>query len=207
MKIIIKSTPEELKRAQHWWDGLEAQWKMVYNEALFGKGPTLEPPKDDELILMLVRVNTIRLAGPFAYNPNTTIKLTNLSGLVPLYHLNFISISNMHIESLEELKNHVNLEHLYVYENRLQSLKGIENLRNLKNLYCHSNEITSLEPVKNLTQLEVLYVNFNKLTKFDGLTEAHADHIRQFYGLPNDGIRDKEILRLQNEIGIICRKA
>ena len=66
MQFIIKSTPEEVLRARSWWNNLEVQWKFAFNEALFGKGPVLEPPSDDHMMFLLVGIDTIRMAGPGA---------------------------------------------------------------------------------------------------------------------------------------------
>ncbi len=206
MKFIIKTTPEELKRARKWWNDLEMQWKFAYNEAVFGKGTVIEPPKDDELMMLLIKADTLRFAGPFAHSPNVSSPLTNLSGLIPLYHLKYLSITNMHFTSLKALKRHTQLEHLFVYENRLTSLEGIENMKNLENLYVQGNQITDLTPIKNLTKITTLYVSNNRLTKIEGLTEKHADNMKKFYVLPNDDLPDREIIKTQNRIGILCRK-
>ena len=205
MKFIIKTTPEELQRARKWWNDLEMLWKFAYNEAVFGKGTVVEPPKDDELMILLIRADTLRFAGPFAVKPNVTSPLTNLSGLIPLYHLKYLSITNMHFTSLKELRRHTQLEHLFVYENRLTSLEGIENMTNLVTLYAQGNQIGDLSPIKNLTNLHTFYISNNRLTKINGLTEKHGDKMRKFYVLPNEDLPDREIIRTQNQIGIICR--
>jgi hypothetical protein len=206
MKFIIKTTPEELARARKWWNDLEMAWQFAYNEAVFGKGMVVEPPKDDELMLLLIRADTLRFAGPMAVRPNVTMPLTNLSGLIPLYHLKYLSITNMHFTSLRELQRHTQLEHLFIYENRLTSLEGIEKMKNLQELYAQGNQLTDLSPIKNLTNLTTLYVSNNRLTKINGLTEKHADKMKRFYVLPNDDLPDREIIRTQNTIGILCRK-
>lgn len=205
MQFIVKTTPEELKRAQQWWRDLEMQWKLAYNEAVFGKGPVLEPPKDDELMILLIRADTLRFAGPFAHNSNVTTKLTNLSGLIPLYHLFYLSISHMDITSLKELKRHTKLEHLFVQNNKITSLEGVENMTKLKELYFLNNQVTDLSPVKGLTNLETLYASNNQLTSLNGVTEAHADNMKKFYALPNDNLKDRNIIKFQNSVGIICR--
>ncbi|MEN0005448.1 MAG: leucine-rich repeat domain-containing protein [Bacteroidota bacterium] len=205
MNIHIKTTPEELLRARKWWGDLEAQWKMVYNEALFARGPVLEPLKDEELMMLLVGVDTLRLAGPLAISPNTSVVLTNLSGLLPLQRLKYLSISNMKISSLEGLRLHTNLEYLYVYENKLTSIKGVEGMKNLKEFYFQSNEVEDLTPIKQLTNLEVVYASGNKIEKINGITTKHKK-IKKFYILPNDSLHDREIIRIQNELGILCRQ-
>ncbi|NJL76839.1 MAG: leucine-rich repeat domain-containing protein [Saprospiraceae bacterium] len=83
---------------------------------------------------------------------------------------------------------------------------GIEGMENLKELYVQGNEITSLMPLQHLTNLEVLYASGNQLTSFDGITEAHAEKMKSFRVLPNEGIRDKTVIQFQNSIGIICKQ-
>lgn len=205
MQIIVKSHPEELQRARNWWQGLELQWKMAYNETAFGKGPTMEPPKDDELMLFLMQVDTLRFAGPGAQAPNMTTVLTNLSGLVPLYRLRYISVSNTRITSLKPLANHRNLVHLFAYDNQLASLEGIENLSHLKDLYVQNNQIKDLKPLKKLLNLETVYVSGNQLQELKGISKSHAKKMRNFYAMPNPNLRDSEILKFQNRCGIICK--
>ncbi|MEM6772539.1 MAG: leucine-rich repeat domain-containing protein, partial [Bacteroidota bacterium] len=204
---IVKTTPAELQRARQWWRDLELQWKLAYNEAVFGVGPTVEPPHDDHLMLLLLQIDTLRFAGPGAENANVTTPLTNLSGLIPLYHLSYLSVTFMHLTGLTELARHTRLQHLFVYNNQLASLKGIEQATGLVNLYAQCNKLRDVEPIRRLVQLETIYVNYNELTSLGGITQKHEEKLRRFYALPNDDIRDREILRVQNEIGIICRKA
>lgn len=205
MNFIIKTTPDEVKRARKWWQDLEMQWKMAYNEAVFLKGPTIEPPKDEEMMMLLIGADTLRFAGPLASNPNISMKLTNLSGLIPLYQLKYLSISHTHISSLQELSRFSKMEHLFVYNNKLTSLNGVQNMLGLKEIYCQVNEITSLLPVKGLTNLHTLYISDNKITSFDGLTEKHSEKLRTFYALPNEDLPQKELIRLQNELGIMYK--
>lgn len=205
MQIIVKTAPEELKRARQWWQDLEMQWKFAYNEAVFGKGPSIEPPKDEELMILLIRADTLRFAGPMAQNPNITNPLTNLSGLIPLYHLRYLSLTHMKITGLRELTRHTQMEHLFVYDNQIKSLEGIEGMLNLKDLYLQNNEVEDLLPIARLTNLKTIYASNNHIKKINGLSEKHGDCLRKFYILPNDDLPDREIIRTQNEIGIICR--
>jgi hypothetical protein len=205
MQFIVKTTPEELQRAKKWWKDLEGQWKMAYNEAVFGKGPTLEPPHDDALMVLLIQADTLRFAGPLAIKPNITTPLTNLSGLIPLYHLTYLSITNMHFTSVRELSRFTKMKHLFLYDNRIESLSGIEHMVDLVDLYVQNNQLTDLSPLRNLTKIQTLYVSKNKLRKINGLTEKHSDNLKRFYVQPNDDLPDREIIRTQNELGIICR--
>lgn len=205
MQFIVHTTPEELQRARQWWQDLEGQWKMAYNETAFGKGPTLEPPHDDELMLLLLQVDTLRFAGPLAPHPNMSTTLTNLSGLIPLYHLRFLSLSHHQITDLQPLQRFTNMRHLFLYNNQLKSLRGIEKMSELEDLYVQHNQLTSIEPLRRLTSLKTVYVSSNCLTDLKGITKAHAQHLKKFYVQPNDDLPDREIIRIQNEIGILCR--
>lgn len=206
MQFIVKTTPEELKRARKWWDDLEMQWKFAYNEAVFGKGPVIEPPKDDELMILLIRADTLRFAGPLAPNPNLSQPFNNLSGLIPLYHLRYLSISHTGVKSLLPLKRFTNMEHLFLYNNQIESLEGIENMIELKDLYVQNNKIKSLAPLRNLIKLDTVYVSGNELEKIDGLNLKHEENLKHFYVLPNEKLRQREIIRVQNELGIIGKK-
>lgn len=207
MQIIVKTTPEEVLKAHKWWQALETQWKMAYNEAVFGKGPTLESPKDEELITLLVRADSLRFAGPLAAHPNVSTPLTNLSGLVPLYHLTYLSISNMHLTSLEALRPFTRMRHLFVYENRLTSLRGIENMLDLQELFAQNNKIGDILPITRLTKIKTLYINGNQIKDAKGLTESHGKTMQRLFLLPNENISQREIIRIQNEIGLLCRTA
>jgi len=204
--IQIKTTPLEVLKAQQWWNGLETQWKMAFNEGLFGVGPTLEPPKDEFLIMMLTRVDKIRLTGPLAVAPNLSFRLTNLSGVQGLTNLNFLTVSNCEIESLKPLSNLRKLKHLFLNNNRITSLKGIERLTHLEDLYVNVNEITDLKPLKKLTNLKNTYVNYNKLISLEGIHTGHAKNLRNFYVEPNEDLPHKEIIRLQLQEGILCKR-
>lgn len=205
MQFIVHTTPDELKRARQWWRDLEAQWKMAYNESVYGKGPTLEPPKDEELMLLLLQIDTLRFAGPLAQHPNISTPLTNLSGLIPLYHLTYLSISNMSISDLRPLRRFTKMRYLFIYENQITSLEGIEQMTELEDLYVQNNQLTSLLPLQSLTNLSTIYVSNNRLTSLQGITKAHAEKLKKLYVLPNDDLPDREVIRIQNELGVLCR--
>lgn len=205
MSFTIKVSSAEMARAKLWWQQLELQWKLAYNEAVFGKGPTLEPPQNDALMMLLIRADTLRFAGPLAVNPNVSTPLTNLSGLVPLYHLRYLSITNMHLTQLRELARFTELRHLFVYDNRITSLEGVEHLTQLEELYFQNNAVTDLRPIRGLTKLATLYASNNRLTSLEGLTPQHEKHMKRCHVLPNAGLTDRAILQAQQKLGIICR--
>ncbi|MBX2929633.1 MAG: leucine-rich repeat domain-containing protein [Saprospiraceae bacterium] len=194
-----------IQTAQAWWNKLELQWKIAFNEAVFGKGSSAEPPKDDELPALLNQTEVLRLAGPAAYSPNVSAALTNLSGIEALHQLRFLSVTSMQLKSIRELAPLTQLRNLYLYDNQIESLEGIETLTELEELYFQNNLVADLRPLQNLTRLRVIYAGNNRIETLEGLTEAHAEHLKRFYILPNQYLPDREAIRLQNELGILAR--
>ena len=199
MHIFQLGNSIDLAKARIWWKTLEMQWKIAFNEAVFGKGPTVQPPLDEELVTLLLRADALRFAGPLASAPNLSNSLTNLTGLSELTHLTYLSFTHSKIKKLEEIKNLVKLQSLFVYNNNLCSLSGIEKMIDLKELYCLQNQITSIQPVKNLINLHTFYINDNRISNLDGITERHSDRLRNFYVEPNENLPHREIIRVQNE--------
>jgi hypothetical protein len=201
------NTDQVLQSAHEWWNALEAQWKTAFNEGVLNLGKKEDIPGDEDLIYLFRDAENIRLAGPKAPHPNISFELTNLSGVVGLSKLNFLSVSDQAIETLSELAEVQNLRSLFVQNNKLTSLEGIEGNKELINLYAQGNSITSIAPVRNLLKLQTLNVSGNEITSLDGITLAHSDEMRKCYVLPNDNLRDRDVLKLQNECGIIARKS
>ena len=206
MQIFQIGSTEESKKAWAWWNALEGQWKMAFNEAVFGKGPIFAPPKDEELVLLLTRANILRFVGPLGINPSLSFQLTNLSGLEGLKHLISVTVSFCELNDLSSLNTHYRLMSLFVNNNKLKSLQGIENLIQLQQLYANVNEISSLKPLEKLTNLNTLYVNYNKLTNLDGINAAHTQKLRHLYIQPNRGIPHSEFVKMQMNQGILCRQ-
>lgn len=206
MHIIVKTTPQEILRARQWWRDLEMQWKLAYNEAVFGKGSSMEPPKDDEMMNLLVGAGALRFAGPTAAHPNVSVALTNMSGLIPLYQLRYLSITNMQITHVRELARFTELRSLFIYENQITSLEGVEKMIHLEELYAQSNKIEDLKPLAGLTKLKTLYLVRNQIAKLDGLSTAHAENLNRFHIQPNELLPDREIIKFQNQIGVLCRQ-
>ena len=206
MEFIVKTTSAELERARNWWLDLSTAWKWAYNEAVFGQGPTLAPPSDDLLMFLLIQVDTLRFAGPTAPQPNVSHPLEDLSGLIPLYHLKYLSFTHMQITDIRLLKRHGQLEHLFLYNNHLTTIDGIEGMSQLKELYLQENQLKSLTPLRYLHNLEKLYVSNNLLESLEGIHAKHARQLKKLYVFPNSNLPDRSIIRVQNELGILCRQ-
>jgi Leucine-rich repeat (LRR) protein len=185
----------------HWWQQLEAQWKQAFVETFLGHK---DEPTQNELA-NLHNAPALRFAGPSAPYPNMSFELTNLSGLSQLTNLDILVVTDQQVQTIRELKSLNRLGSLFLYNNKIRSLEGIEELIKLWQLYVQSNKIESILPVKKLVNLKEFYVNDNCITSLEGLTEEHADNLEMFFCKPNEGLKQKEILRVEKELGIRCR--
>ena len=184
-----------------WWRQLEPQWRAAFLMAFFGH--TDQP--DSEELEKLGQVSVLRFAGPTAPYPNLNFELTNCSGLAGLRNLEVLVLTNHRIEAISEVADMPNLKSLFVNNNAIRSLTGIESLKNLEQLYAQANRIDSLEPVRHLINLREVYASFNNLTTLDGLTRKHANRLKTFFCLPNEHLTDREIIRVERNLGIRCR--
>ena len=186
---------------ENWWGSLEPQWKQAIGISMLGH---TNNPGDIE-IKNIFESPTIRLAGPRAPFPNLKFELTNLTGLRHLTNLSIVIITHHKIESIEELRNLKNLKSLFLFNNNIKSLYGIEELYQLEQLYVQCNKLSSLKEIEQLVNLRELYINDNFITSLDGLTEKHSDKLTMFICRPNGQLKQKEIIRAERDLGIICR--
>jgi len=186
---------------EYWWNDLEAQWKRVFR--IFINGDKSEPDADD--LQNIFSTETIRLAGPKAPFPNMQFELTNLSGLKYLRTLSIVIVTHHSIENIEVLRNLTNLKSLFLFNNNIETLTGIEELTELEQLYVQCNQISSLKPIEKLINLKELYISDNRIESLDGLTEMHSEKLTMFVCRPNENLKQKEIIRTERDLGIICR--
>jgi len=196
-------TEMDVKQYRQWWDSLSDNWKKAFNRCVFNREETTDDLTETELH-SLWSISVVRFAGPRAPFPNMSFELEDVSGLAALKHLKIVVVSHQQVSSLQPLAALHQLESLFVLDNQIKSLTGIENLKNLKQLYFQNNEISSLEPLKNLTELTEIYACRNRLVKLDGIGSKHARTLKMFRVLPNDELPQKEIIRMENKIGIRC---
>jgi Leucine-rich repeat (LRR) protein len=197
--------PQHEQAALDWWDQLEEQWKKAFNETVFQKGPSLDQPAAAEL-LHLLSTPTLRFAGPRAPYPNMSFELTNLSGLAAMAQLELLVVIYHRISSLDGIEGLRKVKQLFVYNNQLRSLDGIQNKFDLEMLYAQFNQISSLAPLRQLTKLRELYLSENQLSEIDGLNDNHTQHLQGFFVLPNQHLPDREVMRVERELGIRCRR-
>ncbi len=186
---------------QQWWESLSPQWQQAFTISVLQK----EGTATDEDIEGLKNSVVLRLAGPEAPHPNCTFKLTDLSGIVGLDQLQILIVTHHDIQDMEEVSKLPQLKSIFINNNCLKNLKGIEDLHNLEQLYVQCNELSSIAEIEKLTQLRELYISDNKIASLAGLTEQHAEHLTRFVCMPNELLKQKEIIHTEREIGIICR--
>lgn len=187
-----------------WWKQLPAYWKSAFNEAFLGKDTDYTPNETD-----LQKIHTtpvIRFAGPRAPYPNMRTELPNLSGLEGLKNLEILVVTHHAVSDLRGIEQLTRLKSLFLFNNRLTSLHGVEKMTRLEELYIQCNAVSSLEPLRGLTRISKLYCSNNELVSFEGITPAHARSLTAFYALPNPGVPQKEVIRLENRLGIRCMK-
>jgi Leucine-rich repeat (LRR) protein len=184
----------------NWWKQLEKQWQEAFKVVLDHTNDP-EPAEPDALYKM----QTLRLAGPAAPFPNLPFELTNLSGIQNLLNLEILIITHHKIDNIEVLNHLTKLKSVFLFNNCITDLKGIETLSQLEQLYVQYNRITSIKPVKQLVHLKELYINNNLIATLDGLTEKHSENLKMFVCRPNEQLKQKEIIYVERELGIICR--
>ncbi|TDB64069.1 leucine-rich repeat domain-containing protein [Arundinibacter roseus] len=194
-------TTTNLRR--RWWNSLEDQWKQAFSEALWQQKEITEPT--DEALQNLFSSKVLRIAGPRSFHPNVTPELTNLSGIEQLSQLEILIISDHQIEELTTLRKLHNLRDVFVFNNRIRSLDGVESLEKLEKLYVQNNRIESLQPIENLLNISELHIYNNQLLSLEGLKEHHADSLYTFICMPNEHLRRRELLRVENQLGIRCK--
>ncbi len=184
-----------------WWENLEIQWKNAFNTVFFHHEGT---PSVAE-IEQLQQSTVLRLAGPRAPYPNMTFELTNLSGLADLPNLEILVVTHHQIKDISVLEQMKKLKSLFLFNNEIEDLNGIEDLVHLEQLYLQFNKIDSIKQVKQLINLKELYVNNNLLASLEGLTDDHSENLTMFFCKPNDGLKQKELIYAENQLGIKCR--
>ena len=147
------------------------------------------------------------MVGPRGMYPNFTHELTNLSGIKHLTSLESLFITHGALTSLDGIEHLQNLKALFCNSNKITDIRAVHYLKNLTQFYCNANQVNSILPLKNLTSLEVIYCNYNQLRNFYGLTQEHKTNLKEFFGLPNDLVKPKEIKRVEEGLEIKCLKS
>lgn len=190
---------------KEWWDSLEPQWKKAFNEAVLGNGPIENRPTRTEME-SIHAATALRFAGPRAPYPNMSFELNNLSGLAQLAGVETLVVIFHPIRQLGDLSHMKGLTGLFVNNCQLQSLEGIEELAQLKLLYATVNEISDIRPIKKLTHLADFQFAHNKINSLKGITKKHVGNMKNFVCLPNEDLPDRDIIKVENRLGIRCKR-
>jgi Leucine-rich repeat (LRR) protein len=185
-----------------WWQNLPSYWKIAFNEAFLGKDATYKPTEAD--LQKMHSTTVMRFAGPRAPYPNMRVELPNLAGLEGLKNLEILVVTHHLISDLRGLEQLTRLKSLFLFNNKITHLNGVEKMPHLEELYFQNNEVASLEPLRGLTKLRKIYCCNNALASLEGITAAHSKMLKEFVCLPNDHLPQKEIIRLENRLGIRC---
>ena len=185
----------------NWWKSLSPQWRQAFAMSVLLHSNEPVAAELEQLLNMQV----LRLAGPGAPFSNCSIELTDLSGIAAMHQLETMIVTHHAIETIAEVAALTRLKSLFLFNNRINNLEGIEGLQYLEQLYVQCNQLSSIKPIRNLLNLKEVYISDNNLTSLDGLTEAHADNLKKFVCLPNENLKQKEIIHVERDLGIICR--
>lgn len=185
----------------NWWKQLDKDWKIAFGTVFFHHA---NEPTAEELD-QLYHTPVLRFSGPQAPYPNMAFGLSDLAGVPQLVNLELLVATHhqlTHIETLSSLKK---MKNLFLFNNRIESLEGIESLTWLEQLYVQFNRIESLKPIEGLLNLKEVYVHDNNLSSLDGLTEGHSEKLTKLFCMPGNSLRQKELIRVENNLGIKCR--
>jgi Leucine-rich repeat (LRR) protein len=185
----------------NWWRQLSPDWKLAFETVFFHHS---NEPTTEELA-QLYQTTVLRFSGPAAPYPSMAFELSNLSGIAQLHNLELLVATHHQLTNIEALSALKKMKNLFLFNNRIESLKGIESLTALEQLYVQFNGIKSLKPVEYLLNLQEVYIHNNNLSSLDGLTEKHSEKLTKFFCMPGNKIQQKEMIRVENNLGIKCR--
>lgn len=202
--VLPALTAENLDKYKLWWTTLTDSWKIAFN-AVYTNAYTTDLPGDDTLNL-ISNVPVMRFAGPTAMYPNMQTELDDMSGISQLNNLKILVVVNHNVKSLKGIEGLQNLESLFVFENKISDISSVSSLPNLKEFYFQSNLVTSLKDLSQNLNLRTIYCSRNKLENLEGISEQHADQLTNFICLPNELLKDRDIIQFENKVGIRCNK-
>lgn len=202
--VLQPPTQAEIEHYHFWWSGLTEEWKKAFNEVMLRRSTTEDLP-----LLTLHQIwsaQALRFAGPTAAYPNMSFELDNIDAVLGFPKLEIFVFTYQQLKSLKDIGKIPNLRSLFVFNNQIGSLDGIEALPALQEFYFQSNRIHSLSNLENLRQLRTIYCTNNELRSFEGVGAQHLPALKDFFCIPNDLVPQSEIIRMEREVGIICKK-
>lgn len=195
---------ESTTSRRSWWNSLGSIWQNVYAEAVFQRNSG-DTTASDEDLQALCSATVLRIVGPGGMHPSYSGSLVNLTGLHHLTQLEYLFVMHCQLESLDGIESLVHLKSLYLQNNLLTEISQIRKMASLGELYISNNNIESIAPVKELKTLHTLHCENNAITSLDGIKPYHEKTLKTFKCLPNDQLPHREVIKVQNTYGILCR--
>ena len=201
---LPSATSQDIEKYRNWWNNLSNEWKMAYNEVYAKESSTEILPND--ILHNLWHSHVVRFAGPTAMHRNMSFELTDLSGILDLKLLKIVVIIHQKITSLSGIEKLENIESLFVFDNQITDISNLSTLKNLRELYFQNNLVESLIPLEKLHELKTIYCTNNRISSLEGITQEHSDKLLNFHCIPNELLRDKEIIAFEANVGVRCKK-
>lgn len=200
----LSLTDDQISQLQSWWATLSDPWKHSFNEVMLRRS-TIDMPGPEELY-SIQQCQTLRLAGPTAPYPNMTQELEDLSGIRDLPNLSILIVIFHKLSGITELSSPNQITSLFLHNNQITSLDGLEAMFNLQEIYFNVNQVHSLQPLANLTNLHTVYCNYNLISSLAGIGIQHRPQLKNFICLPNDLLPESEVIMMERDTGIRCKK-
>lgn len=91
--------------------------------------------------------------------------------------LRMLNISQQDVRKIEGLEVCVNLEKLWLHENRIECIECLESLECLEELYLYSNQISKIAGLQRNTSLQILWLADNHIQRLENL--SHLSRLRE----------------------------
>ncbi|MBL6445178.1 hypothetical protein JMN32_02590 [Fulvivirga sp. 29W222] len=159
---IYSSGIRDMQTFQTWWDGLNFEWKVVFQRAV---GSTVTPSESHK-VMGIKKID-------ISYNKYIT-DLKPLAKLTALEILNFSSTGVNDISILSQLSN---LREVYMSNTGVQSLEPLKALESLEVVYFENTAVTSLTPIAPLKSLKKVVcintpIDLSEIRKFEETNQS-----------------------------------
>ncbi len=133
-----------------WWNNLSAEWhKIAY------AGMELSNPITKEQLHQIISVKNV--------DQSNNTKISDLSPLRMLYHLETLNVEGCSIESIEPLKSLKSLNTLNINNTNVSSLQPLSNISNLQEIRCENTSVENLLPLTSNENLKLIYADNSKI--------------------------------------------
>lgn len=99
-----------------------------------------------------------------------SFNITNISGVENLINLEKLYLADNKISDINTLSGLVKLDTLNIDNNQISDISSIKNLKRLQQLFFDQNIINNISVLSNLTKLRLLYIRNNSINEADILS-------------------------------------